>query len=90
MSDVSLKLLSVAAPTAEALFAQVSVLAQEEASVIVAQDLAARFAGSKGDGITAAAVMLAAFTVYLTMSFFTGNPLQARPRPPAQGSPSAS
>ncbi len=52
--------------------------------------LLARFAGSKGDGIMAAAVMLAAFTVYFVMSFFTRNPLQAGPRPPAQGSPSAS
>ncbi len=52
--------------------------------------LLARFAGSKGDGIMAAAVMLAAFTVYFVMSFFNRNPLQAHPRPPAQGSPSAS
>jgi hypothetical protein len=50
--------------------------------------LLARFAGGKGDGIMAAALMLAAFTVYFVMSFFTRNPLQ--PRPPAQGSPSAS
>lgn len=49
--------------------------------------LLARFAGSKSDGIMAAAVMLAAFTVYFVMSFFTRNPLQARP---AQGSPSTS
>jgi hypothetical protein len=52
--------------------------------------LLARYAGSKADGITAAAVMLAAFTVYFVMSFFTRNPLQAGPRPPAQGSPSTS
>jgi hypothetical protein len=49
----------------------------------------ARFAGGKSDGIMAAALVLAAFTVYFVMSFFTrGNPLQARPR--AQGRPSAS
>jgi hypothetical protein len=52
--------------------------------------IVARFAGSKADGIMAAAVMLAAFTVYFVMSFFTHNPLKAGPRPPAQGSPSAS
>jgi hypothetical protein len=53
--------------------------------------LVARFAGGKADGIMAAAVMLAAFTVYFVMSFFTGSPLQARrPGPPAQGSPSTS
>ncbi len=33
--------------------------------------LAARFAGGKDDGIMAAALMLAAFTVYFVMSFFT-------------------
>jgi hypothetical protein len=50
--------------------------------------LLARFAGGKDDGIMAAAMMLAAFTVYFVMSFFLRSPLQ--PRPPAQGSPSAS
>ena len=50
---------------------------------------AARFAGGKGDGIMAAALMLAAFTVYFVMSFFTRNPLQAGP-PPTHGSPSTS
>jgi hypothetical protein len=41
--------------------------------------LVARFAGGKDDGIMAAAVLLAAFTVYFVMSFFTrGNPLQPR------------
>jgi hypothetical protein len=50
--------------------------------------IVARFAGSKADGIMAAAVMLAAFTVYFVMSFFTPSPLH--PRSPAQGSPSAS
>jgi hypothetical protein len=48
--------------------------------------LVARFAGGKDDGIMAAAVLLAAFTVYFVMSFFTRNPLQAGP--PGQGSPS--
>jgi hypothetical protein len=52
--------------------------------------IVARFAGSKADGIMAAAVMLAAFTVYFVMSFFTRNPLKAGPRSPAQGSPSTS
>ena len=52
--------------------------------------LLARFAGGKDDGIMAAALLLAAFTVYFVMSFFTRNPLQASSRPPAQGSPSAS
>jgi hypothetical protein len=49
----------------------------------------ARYAGSKDDGIMAAALVLAAFTVYLVMSFVTrGDPLQGRPR--SQGSPSTS
>lgn len=49
--------------------------------------LLARYAGSKSDGIMAAVVLLAAFTVYFVMSFFTrGNALQARPT--AHGSPS--
>jgi len=52
--------------------------------------LLARFVGGKDDGIMAAALMLAAFTVYFVMSFFTRNPLQPRTRPGAQGSPSAS
>jgi hypothetical protein len=52
--------------------------------------IVARFAGGKSDGIMAAALMLAAFTVYFVMSFFTRNPLQGSPRPPAQGSPSTS
>jgi hypothetical protein len=33
--------------------------------------IVARFAGDKSDGIMAAVVMLAAFTVYFVMSFFT-------------------
>jgi hypothetical protein len=48
--------------------------------------LLARFVGGKDDGIMAAAVLLAAFTVYFVMSFFTRNPFQAGP--PGQGSPS--
>jgi hypothetical protein len=53
--------------------------------------IVARFAGGKDDGIMAAALVLAAFTVYFVMGFFNRNPLQAGPpRPPAQGSPSAS
>jgi hypothetical protein len=49
----------------------------------------ARFAGSKDDGIMAAALVLAAFTVYLVMSFVTrGDPLRGRPGP--QGRPSTS
>jgi hypothetical protein len=53
--------------------------------------IVARYAGSKDDGIMAAALVLAAFTVYFVMSFVTRNPLQAGPpRPPAQGSPSTS
>ena len=48
----------------------------------------ARFAGSKSDGIMAAALVLCAFTVYFVMSFFTrGNPLQACP---VHGRPTAS
>jgi hypothetical protein len=39
----------------------------------------ARYAGGKDDGIMAAALVLAAFTVYFVMSFVTrGNPLQGR------------
>jgi hypothetical protein len=50
----------------------------------------ARFVGSKDDGIAAAVLVLAAFTVYFAMSFVTrDNPLHAA-RPRAQGRPSAS
>jgi hypothetical protein len=53
--------------------------------------IVARYAGSKDDGIMAAALVLAAFTVYFVMSFVAPNPLQAGPpRPPAKGSPSTS
>jgi hypothetical protein len=49
--------------------------------------IAARYAGGKDDGIMAAALVLAAFTVYLVMSFVTrGTPL----RTSALRTPSAS
>jgi hypothetical protein len=49
----------------------------------------ARFAGGKSDGIMAAAVVLAAFTVYFAMSFVTrAGPLEGGKR--AQGRPSPS
>jgi hypothetical protein len=49
----------------------------------------ARYAGSKDDGIMAAALLLAAFTVYLAMSFVTRDgPIQGAPR--ASGRPSTS
>jgi hypothetical protein len=54
--------------------------------------IAARFAGGKDDGVMAAALMLAAFTVYFVMSFFTrtggfpGGPTQ----PTAPGTPTTS
>ncbi len=57
--------------------------------VVVLAILLARFAGGKDDGIMAAALLLAAFTVYFVMSFFNRNPLTS-PKPPAHGSPSAS
>jgi hypothetical protein len=51
--------------------------------------VAARFAGGKDDGIMAAGLVLAAFTVYFVMSFFTrGDSLIGRP--PAQGRPTPS
>ena len=51
--------------------------------------IVARYAGGKGDGIMAAVLVLAAFTVYFVMSFFTrGNELQGRPR--THGRPTAS
>ena len=48
----------------------------------------ARFAGSKDDGIMAAALLLAAFTVYFVMSFFTRATTLAPPR--TSGRPSTS
>jgi hypothetical protein len=50
--------------------------------------LLARFAGSKDDGIMAAALVLAAFTVYFVMSFATREGPLAAPRR-AQGRPTA-
>jgi hypothetical protein len=49
----------------------------------------ARYAGGKDDGIMAAALVLAAFTVYFAMSFVT-RPGALPRRPPAHGRPSAS
>jgi hypothetical protein len=56
--------------------------------IVVLAILLARFAGGKDDGIMAAALLLGAFTVYFVMSFFTRNPLRAKPS--THGSPSAS
>jgi hypothetical protein len=52
--------------------------------------LLARFAGSKADGIMAAALVLAALTVYFAMSFFTRGGALAPSAPPARGRPSPS
>ena len=49
----------------------------------------ARYAGGKDDGIMAAALVLAAFTVYFAMSLVT-RPGTLSGRPRAQGRPSAS
>jgi cation transporter-like permease len=49
----------------------------------------ARFAGGKSDGIMAAALVLAAFTVYFVMSFIT-RPGQLSGRPRTHGRPSPS
>ena len=48
--------------------------------------LLARFVGGKDDGIMAAVLVLAAFTVYFVMSFITGEGPIAAPR--AHGRPS--
>jgi hypothetical protein len=57
--------------------------------IVAAAILFARYAGSKDDGVMAAVLVLAAFTVYLAMSFVTRDgPLGAGPQ--AQGRPSAS
>jgi hypothetical protein len=54
---------------------------------VVLAVIVARYAGGKDDGIMAAALVLAAFTVYLVMLFVTrDNPLQSR----ALKTPSAS
>lgn len=57
--------------------------------LIAAAVILARYAGGKGDGIMAAALVLAAFTVYLVMSFITRDgPLQGTRA--TQGRPSTS
>jgi hypothetical protein len=57
--------------------------------LIAAAVILARYAGSKNDGIMAAVLVLAAFTVYLAMSFVTREgPLQSASRP--HGTPSTS
>ncbi|MHB8241597.1 MAG: hypothetical protein ACYDHN_06355 [Solirubrobacteraceae bacterium] len=57
--------------------------------LVAAAIILARFAGSKGDGIMAAALVLAAFTVYLVMSFITRDgPLEGTRS--THGSPSTS
>jgi hypothetical protein len=57
--------------------------------LIAAAVILARVAGSKDDGIMAAVLVLAAFTVYFAMSFFTrGGTLT--PRPPTRRRPSPS
>jgi hypothetical protein len=56
--------------------------------LIAAAVLLARYAGGRDDGITAAVVVLAAFTVYFAMSFVTREgPLGAGPGAP--GTPGA-
>jgi drug/metabolite transporter (DMT)-like permease len=50
--------------------------------------LLARFAGGKADGIMAAALVLAAFTIYFVMSFITREGLQSGPS--SRGRPSTS
>ena len=50
----------------------------------------ARYAGGKDDGIMAAALVLAAFTVYFAMSFVTRPGSLPRSRPRSHGRPSAS
>ncbi|HEV7163048.1 MAG TPA: hypothetical protein VGN25_07335 [Solirubrobacteraceae bacterium] len=57
--------------------------------IVAAAVILARYAGSKDDGIMAAALLLAAFTVYLVMSFITrDSPFQGGR--PSQGTPSTS
>jgi hypothetical protein len=56
--------------------------------LVAAAVILARYAGGRDDGIMAAVLVLAAFTVYLAMSFITREgPLQSAPR--AQGRPAA-
>jgi hypothetical protein len=56
--------------------------------LVAAAIILARYDGSKADGVMAASLLLAAFTVYLVMSFITRDgPLSGRP---AQGTPRTS
>jgi hypothetical protein len=58
--------------------------------LIVAAVILARYAGGRDDGIMAAAVVLAAFTVYFVLTLVTrGGQLQGSPSSP-QGSPNPS
>ena len=57
--------------------------------LVAAAIILARYAGGKDDGIMAAVLVLAAFTVYFAMSFITGDsPVASASR--AQGRPSTS
>ena len=50
--------------------------------IIVAAVILARYAGGRNDGIMAAAVVLAAFTVYFVLNVVTrGGQLQGKPSP---------
>ena len=50
--------------------------------IVVAAVILARYAGSREDGIMAAALVLAAFTVYFVLTLVTrGGQLQGRPSP---------
>lgn len=57
--------------------------------IVVLAIIVARFQGGKGDGIMAAALLLAAFTVYFLMSWVTRPRSPAR-RPGRQGRPTTS
>jgi hypothetical protein len=57
--------------------------------LIAAAVILARYAGSRDDGIMAAVLVLAAFTVYLAMSFITREGPMASPTH-TQGRPSTS
>jgi hypothetical protein len=58
--------------------------------IVAAAVIAARYAGGRDDGIMAAVVVLAAFTVYFVLNVVTrGGQLQGRPSPP-QGRPNPS
>jgi hypothetical protein len=57
--------------------------------LVAAAVILARYAGGKDDGIMAAVLVLAAFTVYLTMSFITRDGSMAS-APQTPGTPSVS